>query len=230
MIKWQPQHKEVIRDFLSYLNKYFNAKSDDYIVKGGTALMMCYKLDRFSEDIDLDGARPGITDIVRDYCKLRGYDSRIAKDTDTVKRALVHYGNEAHPLKIETSYRKRHIPENEVTRINNISVYKIDVLCAQKLAAFAGRDKLRDLYDLAYICDTYWDELGHSVQTLVAETVSMKGLEQFDYLISTQKDELIDENKLAEAYLRLFEKANLYVPENRGIAVAEKDIHKAKSR
>ena len=44
-------HFEIIKDFLLYLNRV----SKDYILKGGTSLMTCYGLDRFSEDIDLDG-------------------------------------------------------------------------------------------------------------------------------------------------------------------------------
>ena len=41
-------HFSVICDFLDYLNN----KTSDFILKGGTSLMVCYKLDRFSEDID----------------------------------------------------------------------------------------------------------------------------------------------------------------------------------
>ena len=44
-------HKKVIIDFLNYLN----SQTDQFILKGGTALMLCYGLNRFSEDIDLDG-------------------------------------------------------------------------------------------------------------------------------------------------------------------------------
>ena len=43
-------HKTVITNFLAFLNK----SSDQFVLKGGTSLMMCYGLNRFSEDIDLD--------------------------------------------------------------------------------------------------------------------------------------------------------------------------------
>lgn len=51
MSDWREQHGVVISLFL----KYLNSQTDDFVLKGGTALMTCYKLDRFSEDIDLDG-------------------------------------------------------------------------------------------------------------------------------------------------------------------------------
>ena len=47
-------HRHVIKTFLTELNSCGN---DRFILKGGTALMLCYGLDRFSEDIDLDGTR-----------------------------------------------------------------------------------------------------------------------------------------------------------------------------
>lgn len=47
---WRTEHKKVIETVLSIFNK----NTDKYILKGGTALMQCYGLDRFSEDIDMD--------------------------------------------------------------------------------------------------------------------------------------------------------------------------------
>lgn len=66
---WRNEHGKVISDFLAYLNKC----SGDYILKDGTSLMMCYGLDRFSEDIDLDCARSKqIKNIVEDFCNQMG--------------------------------------------------------------------------------------------------------------------------------------------------------------
>lgn len=66
---WRKPHYNVIVDFLSYLNSI----SGSYVLKGGTALMLCYGLTRFSEDIDLDGFDEGIEDIVSNFCSSRGY-------------------------------------------------------------------------------------------------------------------------------------------------------------
>ncbi|MDR0963142.1 MAG: nucleotidyl transferase AbiEii/AbiGii toxin family protein, partial [Clostridium sp.] len=74
MTNWQETHGSVIRDFLEYLND----RSHDFVLKGGTALLSCYHLDRFSEDIDLDGKSPCIEDIVRSFCEQFDYTYRIA--------------------------------------------------------------------------------------------------------------------------------------------------------
>lgn len=41
MKNWRPEHGKTIYDFLEYLNR----ESDDFILKGGTALLTCYELD-----------------------------------------------------------------------------------------------------------------------------------------------------------------------------------------
>lgn len=41
---WRDKHQNVINEFLNFLNK----KTDDFILKGGTSLLICYNLDRFS--------------------------------------------------------------------------------------------------------------------------------------------------------------------------------------
>lgn len=62
---WQIEHEKVICDFLKYLNSF----SDEYVLKGGTALLTCYNLDRFSEDIDLDSNnKDKIKKFVVTYC------------------------------------------------------------------------------------------------------------------------------------------------------------------
>ena len=47
---WQIRHKTIMEQYLHELNQ----QQDSVILKGGTALMLCYGLNRFSEDIDLD--------------------------------------------------------------------------------------------------------------------------------------------------------------------------------
>ena len=75
-MNWQTKHRETIIDFLIYLNTC----TDKYVLKGGTALFVCYGLDRFSEDIDLDGYNSNeIILIVENFCKRMDYKYRIAK-------------------------------------------------------------------------------------------------------------------------------------------------------
>ena len=48
------KYVEVMQDFLRFLN----LKTNNYVLKGGTALLFGYKLDRFSEDLDFDSVDP----------------------------------------------------------------------------------------------------------------------------------------------------------------------------
>ena len=208
-ISWQKKHREVISDFL----KYLNGCSDDYILKGGTSLMLCYGLDRFSEDIDLDGKGGIIGNIVNDFCAEKGYSYRVAKDTDTVKRYMVNYGDTGRPLKVEVSFRKKVIEPSEVTKFNGVNVYKIDSICTMKANAYNSRDKIRDLYDLSFICNNYWEQLSSPVKSIVRDTLSYKGIEQFDFLIKDQSDELLDSSKLADDFLKMYDRLNLLADE-----------------
>lgn len=146
MNNWQSEHRKTINSFLSFLN----SKTDNFILKGGTALLACYNLDRFSEDIDLDSMDKNIINYIDAYCTQNNFEYRIAKDTDT------------------------------------------------------SRDRLRDLYDVCFICNKYYDQLSDISISLLRSAVEYKGIEHFDYIIQTQQDELIDTNKLASDFLETY--------------------------
>ena len=205
MKDWHKSHGKVMKDFMAWLN----AKTDNFILKGGTALFLCYDLDRFSEDIDLDGHMKGLDDIVADFCNEYGYSFRVAKNTDTVERYMVHYGNERRPLKIEASFRRKSIDKEETQIINGILVYKIEPLCIMKVNAYTSRDKIRDLYDLTFICKHFFEKLSPQAAALLRSAVEYKGIEHFDYIIKDQQDELTDNEQLAEDFLVMYEKLGL---------------------
>lgn len=128
-------------------------------LKGGTALLFCYGLDRFSEDIDLDGSKKLNLENRLDAVLARvtsSHDIRIAKDTDTVQRFKIRYqtpkavGN----LKIEISYRTG-FNEADVLLIGGMKTYRVDRLVEQKLRALDGRTAARDLYDVAFLAERY---------------------------------------------------------------------------
>ncbi len=88
------KHLAAIRCVLSHMNAQ---KDNPYVLKGGTALSMCYELNRFSDDIDLDA--PGASlphsrfkEEIRRICEESGYSYQIAKDTATTQRAYINYG------------------------------------------------------------------------------------------------------------------------------------------
>ena len=201
------KHREVIDSFLGYMND----RTDHYILKGGTSLMECYNLDRFSEDIDLDSTdRDSIDNIIQGYCKEHGYEQpRLAKDTPTVKRYFIHYetsnpSGEVKPLKVEVSFRSKLINPEEVCKINGISVYSINRICQMKCSAYNSRDKIRDLYDIVYIYREFKDELSPTSIDTIGDAFSYKGIEYVDYLLSDQKDDLIDKDKLASDFLDVY--------------------------
>lgn len=209
MNNWRPRHEATIRSFLKYLNE----NSSEFVLKGGTALFMCYRLDRFSEDIDLDGINRNISSIIQGFCEKYQFTFRTAKNTDTVKRFMVHYGNVGRPLKIEVSYRKQKIDAKETAMINGILVYRLDYLSIMKANAYTGRDRIRDLYDLAFICNHYYDQLSLQSISLMRSALEYKGIEHFDLIIREQHDELIDEKKLAEDFLQMFDRLDLLYDE-----------------
>lgn len=211
MISDRIKHKEVIRDFLVYMNKM----SHEYILKGGTSLMECYGLGRISEDIDLDSTnKNSIEKIISSFCEERGYSYNVNKDTDTVKRYMIHYQKEGEseyekPLKVEISYRKKHIDPNLYQIKDGITVYNIDQLAIMKENAFSQRDKIRDLYDIVFICKNYWDKLDKNIQNMITDGFENKGLEYFDYITKTQNDEMINTDRLAEDVLEVFDNLGL---------------------
>ena len=89
MENWQIKHEAVIKEFLNYINKNTN----DFILKGGTALRQCYHMDRFSEDIDFDSQNKNLEKYIKEFCNKNGYTYNKKKDTDTVKRFMINYGN-----------------------------------------------------------------------------------------------------------------------------------------
>ena len=210
MNDWKKQHGEVIASFVNYLN----SKTDNFILKGGAALYLCYRLDRFSVDIDLDGREKGIEAYVESFCRENNYSYRVAKDTTTVERYMVDYGNAGRPLKIEVSYRRAEIPDGETETIKGIKVYGIDPLCGMKINAYSGRDRVRDLYDLTFIFINYNDRLSPQTIALLRGAVAHKGIAQFDYVVRNQPDELIDSDKLADDFLTMYDRLGLLLDEN----------------
>ena len=182
-----------------------------YSISGakGIALSRCYGLDRFSEGIDLDGHKQDIKELTRRFCDRFGFTMRVAKDTSTVKRCVIDYGVLEKPLKSEVSYRNQQISEQDWQIVGGIKVYSIDALVRMKANAYNGPDKIRDLYDLSFICNNYSDELSHGTKNTIRDVLSYKGIEQLAYLVATQKDPLIDKNKLADSFLAMHAKLGL---------------------
>ena len=130
------------------------------ILKGGTALMLGYGLDRFSEDIDLDAKKSfSLESSIKKACDrsadFKLLDIKIRKDTETVKRYMVGYECKTgiERLKIESSLRDNANTDNAKI-VNGIRIYDVNTLIDLKLDAAFGRAKARDLYDLNFLVNT----------------------------------------------------------------------------
>jgi predicted nucleotidyltransferase component of viral defense system len=202
---WRVKHRVVIQQVLAGLL----AGNKAAVLKGGTALMLFYGLERFSEDIDLNCLR-GYNFIidVGSFCSRHKYTYRVSKDTDSVKRVFINYGNESHPLKVEASYRQGWSPE-EIRLINNVQVYTEASLLAQKILAYLGRDKIRDLWDIAFLFKRMESGLLAAHRTQLSEVLTHKGLDHVEWLINTQQDELIDVDSLLDMTLSMYQSLGL---------------------
>ncbi len=96
-----------------------------------------------------------------------------------------------------------------VTMRNGIVTYTISKLCVLKATAYLSRDKIRDLYDLTFIRDQYFDQLSPEAKDILISAFEYKNLEQFDYLVRTQHDPLIDTSRLQDRCLAMMDKLGL---------------------
>lgn len=101
--------KEWQKDRLEIFNKILKKVRENFVLKGGTALLLDYGSDRFSEDIDLDSFADNMN--IHNKIKEYNWELSIKKNTDTVYRLMVDYGatNDIgdYPLKIEISSRNK---------------------------------------------------------------------------------------------------------------------------
>lgn len=209
-------HQQALRVTLRDLNEY---SDNPFILKGGNSLVQCYGLRRMSGDIDLDAShlrsnRKNFFSRIQDICNRHGWTYRIAKDTDTVGRVLIHYSETEAPLKVEVSYRNMRIAPNDVTRRNGMTVYKLNKLAQMKCAAYSNRDKIRDLVDLCFICDNYFDDLSEETKGLIRETFQYKGLDQLDYLLNSEKDLPFSQDDIIDSFLEANDRLGLISEEN----------------
>lgn len=208
LTKEQKEQQMEMYNFLVFLNRY----SNQYILKGGTALMFAYGLNRFSEDIDLDSTnKEKIKELVEKYSKIYKTPINIKKETDTVFRVMLKYNEKKDPLKVEVSFRKTFIPEDSYKKISGMMVYNIDHLANMKAMAYLDRNRLRDLFDVTFIVNKYYEQLSSLARSGLISAFQHKGLEHFDYITSQQSDPLIDPKVLEDSFLKAYDKLGLFM-------------------
>ena len=159
----QANHLEV----MAAICQSFHKKGLPMVLKGGTALKLCYGLNRFSEDLDFDCAKSltlesSIKEVFAQLGKaepsLRNPEISVTKDTETVKRYRIIYAGEMN-LKLETSFRGAP-DDDDLIELNGILTYKIRKLIQQKLRALNGRTAARDLHDVIYLYENFLNDFG----------------------------------------------------------------------
>lgn len=147
------------KKLLELMQELLDALSEkNLILKGGTALILFYGLDRFSKDLDFDCFyNINIASVLK---ILRRFgEPNLKKDTRFGKRIILHPYNINVPLKLDFSLRKRQFVVQPLKITNSLYVYDINDLLLQKISAFKDRMVARDLYDIGFIVDKYYHKL-----------------------------------------------------------------------
>ena len=163
------------------------SKNEPSVLKGGTALLLGYGLDRFSDDLDFNFPKEKIFDLKPYITKaaqslgIKINSISIKKDTDTTKRYIVNYDSTFtkgdYSLKVECSMRYD-IEEKEFTIIDGINIYKIEDLAKLKTDAFIGRVKARDTYDIAFLLNNYQNQINKETWDRIERHVNSKGIDE----------------------------------------------------
>lgn len=191
---------ETMRNFLNYLNK----RSDKFVLKGGTCLLLFYGLNRMSEDLDFDSVKDRIENIVVDFCRECKLDFRMKKNTATVEKFFIMLDDGIKTLKIEVSHRENYINDKDTKFVNGIRIYKINKLAELKSTAYVDRSKLRDLFDVCFIVNNYWQNLSLDVQQKVSDAFIQRTFDNFTYVTKEQSDPLIDEKRLRDDFIEAY--------------------------
>jgi predicted nucleotidyltransferase component of viral defense system len=171
-------------------------KKAGLVLKGGTALLLCYKLPRFSTDLDYDGISydNDILKNIENGVKKSGLtvgEIITKKDTGTVKRFMLHCREYPFdPLKIEISFRNMDYLLNNkdcLAAVNGITVYTINRLAALKTKAFVNRTTARDVFDFAFLLKEYPDAVSSELIKSGYDKFKSAGMDFYENLMQTDK-------------------------------------------
>lgn len=183
LTKQQLIHRQVMQTICEVIQQ------DDkpLVLKGGTALLLGYNLDRFSEDLDFDLAKELTGHVnIEAICKaaqrklgqngvkLTLTDFKVLKKTDTTHkcRALFDSDQDAPPIPLKIEVSSRSLPKaGDIRDAKGIKVYSVHEIARQKLLAAREdqskpyRTAARDLHDLAFMATQYESELTDDILT-----------------------------------------------------------------
>lgn len=190
--EYQKKHIMLMREIARAVTRADTEKK--FVLKGGTGLLLAYRLPRFSTDLDFDGKNPAfdISSVIREGAERTGIpieSLKKTKNTEIMQKYMMHYlnkGQDVH-LKIDLSYRDTsQFDENDVRLVDGIRVYSAEKICDLKAEAFVARIKARDTYDIAYLFDKYPQEITAKTHEAVSARV---GNMTMDYLVAMLEQE-----------------------------------------
>ena len=196
-------------DLMRHIAQEVTARTgDNFVLKGGTALLLSYGLPRFSTDLDFDGRRTSVdlSTALRAGAEAAGmpiHNLRTAKNTWAVRRHMVHYRDDAmKPLKVEVSYRQAdQIDEAEVTVIDGIRTYTIDKLASLKIDALVNRIKARDIFDTSYLLSRYPEAITDTDLQRIDQLIDVIGLNDLESIMLD--DDILKRFDLTDIAVRL---------------------------
>ncbi len=204
----QAEHEFVMKS----LCQGFHKRSLPMVLKGGTALKLCYGLDRFSEALDFDAIKAlnlehSIEEVFNQLGKstavFRHPTITLTKKTDTVRRYHVVYGDSIN-LKIETSLRGTP-DDKDIIEINGILTYKVAVLIKQKLRALQGRTTARDFHDVSFLYEHFYDDFGPEQQALIADLYNNQDSVLSRFNSAYSEDSILTTNDLLTDLMKLID-------------------------
>ena len=216
---------------LEIYDKVLKKIDNRFILKGGTALLLYYGLDRFSEDIDLDSVVDNMNISNQINNGNKEWKINIRKDIDTVFRVMIDYGakneKEDYPLKLEISSRNKNLLKQkklEYVNIEGVNVYKLEEILKMKVIAFSDRDKIRDFYDLAFYLEKNPEKFSDDMLDTFKIKMDYKDLDDLACLLEEEFEEnslkkIDGEEIVLNTYNKLesliqdrdFEKKNLFI-------------------
>lgn len=194
--------------FMKTILKKINDRDLPLYLKGGTSLLLCYGLDRFSEDIDLDSIKKfNLESLIYESANEIGINIEgitKPKNTDTTQRYKIKYQGRDKALKVETSFRSKEINPKEISIINDIRVYNIENIISMKIDALLGRIKSRDFYDVGYLLENYSNNFSISQKQIIFENfMNQSFIDQF--LSDFETDDILNEEDFFISYDRINE-------------------------
>jgi len=137
------------------------------------------------------------------------------KNTNTVKRFKVFRNDSTQGTKVEFSFsllrdkeKIKDLQNNIVSVSPNMSVYSIDGLAQMKIQTFKNRMRARDIYDIGFILDNWYNSLTVETKEEVARLLESFGtVEETLSLVETEflNDPKLGEGKFYKTYGRLLD-------------------------